>query len=509
MKRIDRVVVSCVAASAVLLTAARAVGADPSPAAEADQWGPEYRGLRTRLVPLEKQFVLGQPMRFRLEMKNVGQHKATYDRPHVYVNNPFAVRDPQGNHVLYIGFEAQMGPSDRPSLAPGSTIILVDNLDLTLQYFIAKPGKYTVKFPGSNTLVIDVQPGPLPPAFRVAVRLRDILPKDWKLTGVHAKPSKTAPPGWETGSSVFSVNLFCSLPLPHTKRPGVGALVWISDRKLPWTGKVDYPGWRAAYYLGKCPEGYVYASLPTDVEAYAANWFTMKEDIEKALQTVPKYPLSSTGGVKNDDDLAHLDGLRQLDILWLDHTKITDAGLRHLKGLTQLKYLWLSDTQVTDTGLQYIKGLTKLERLSLDNTKITGAGLENLKGLTRLESLALHETQITDAGLANLKGLAQLHSLSLDDTQITDAGLEHLTGLTQLHGLSLGGTRITDAGLEHLEGLPQLEGLSLDNTKITDAGLEHLKGLTQLRKLSLDKTHVTDEGVGKLQQALPRCEFIY
>ena len=47
--------------------------------------------------------------------------------------------------------------------------------------------------------------------------------------------------------------------------------------------------------------------------------------------------------------------------VFLDGTKVTDAGLADLKGLKRLTHLYLCDTGVTDAGLAHLKGLTELQ----------------------------------------------------------------------------------------------------------------------------------------------------
>ena len=59
--------------------------------------------------------------------------------------------------------------------------------------------------------------------------------------------------------------------------------------------------------------------------------------------------------------------------------QITDEGLVHLEGLTNLETLYLNDTQVTDAGLVHLKGLTKLEWLDLRNTEVTDKGVKKLQ----------------------------------------------------------------------------------------------------------------------------------
>ncbi len=169
----------------------------------------------------------------------------------------------------------------------------------------------------------------------------------------------------------------------------------------------------------------------------------------------------------------------------------------------------LRGESTTDAVLAHLQGLSQINSLYLCNAKVTDAGLERLKGLSQLRELDLGGTQVTDVGLDHLQGLSQLQSLRLDDTKITDAGLAHLQGLSQLQTLGLNRTNVTDAGLVHLQGLSQLQTLGLNGTNITDAGLVHLQGLRKLRELGLAKTQVTDEGVKKLQQTSPNRLFVY
>jgi Leucine-rich repeat (LRR) protein len=51
----------------------------------------------------------------------------------------------------------------------------------------------------------------------------------------------------------------------------------------------------------------------------------------------------------------HIGGLTKLKVLYLEKTKITDAGLRRLGALKNLKVLHLSDTSVTDTGVEKLQ----------------------------------------------------------------------------------------------------------------------------------------------------------
>ena len=304
-------------------------------------------------------------MKFRLEMKNFGQSEIPYDPQRLTVNGSTQVRDSEERLVPYIGGSFQTGISlPLPTLAPSKSTVLCDEFDLNSQYLIVKPGVYTVQsgkhcpewlslmrahgigeekaqamsskevrdqlkkiaadveaaggeflplelvvweaiIPASKRVTIEVRPGTVPPERRVAARLLDILPKTWALNLRQLPPNRVTPPGWEAGHGMFSV-AFDGYAGPY-KEHRVGVRLWIGDRKLRWNGKVEQPGQRAAIYLGKCMDGYVYADLPSVVEAAAAGWpgeavgrSSIRSKVEKTLQIVsgdPGSPIATKTGL--------------------------------------------------------------------------------------------------------------------------------------------------------------------------------------------------------------------
>mgnify|MGYP002021178816 CR=1 FL=1 len=84
-----------------------------------------------------------------------------------------------------------------------------------------------------------------------------------------------------------------------------------------------------------------------------------------------------------------------------DEEDTTKAAEESNTGPTHLD---LSGPETTDEVVaEKLKGLTKLEKLFLDSTKITDAGLVHLKGLTNLKGLDLYKTKVTDAGVQELQ----------------------------------------------------------------------------------------------------------
>jgi hypothetical protein len=129
----------------------------------------------------------------------------------------------------------------------------------------------------------------------------------------------------------------------------------------------------------------------------------------------------------NDDDLAILANLPDLEYLNLDQTKITNKGLVYLEGLKHLKILCLGNTPIDDRGLTQLKDLTDLRGLDLEFTNISDAGIINLQRLTTLEEfLSLENTQITDESLKYFKNLKKLKRLYIRFTRVSEKEIANL-----------------------------------------------------------------------------------
>jgi Leucine-rich repeat (LRR) protein len=263
--------------------------------------------------------------------------------------------------------------------------------------------------------------------------------------------------------------------------------------------------------------------------------------------------LSSTN--MTDEWCVFLKGFKNLRVLFLDDTAVSDAGLARLETLSELETLHLSGTRITDLGVSHLSGLPKLRTLILADTQVTGTGLTDLRsledltlrdpgtygsapvvtdagmasldGMSHLSHLDIYASKITDEGLFRLRNLKSLRSLELTvptpsgctsmglapisqmrslehlslqgNAWVNDTVLFHVRGLRALRLLDLGHTRITDAGLVYLDKATTLEFLTLTGDAATDRGLRGLKGLTGLKQLDLAGTHITDTGLASIE----------
>ena len=270
---------------------------------QSEEWGPANGDLRTRLLPSQKDFVLGQPAKFRLEMKNFGNRRRTYDPQRVAANNSITIDGPDGKPVRYVAGGVQTGGSPK-SISPGETVILFDDLDLLTQYLIVKPGRYTLQFrgtnviwrseseiPPSNKLAIEMRPGTLPAAVQVPARLIEILPEHWGLSlngGVsEVNDGKISPPGWESGRATY-ISLATNPVKSNLKRDVLRVQIWVAEQRLSPIGSVQAGrqtnGGEAAIYLGKGIDGHVYWTVSVRAEK---DWPDIQAKVMNALQIVP------------------------------------------------------------------------------------------------------------------------------------------------------------------------------------------------------------------------------
>ena len=116
------------------------------------------------MTPVSREFVVGRPMLFRLELVNEGKVELFYDRQQVAVNSSMTITDEKGERVSYT-FGPEQTAGRYQKIKAGSSAILFDNLDISSQYDLNKAGKYKVRFNGRGLgIVISTAPDQNEPA---------------------------------------------------------------------------------------------------------------------------------------------------------------------------------------------------------------------------------------------------------------------------------------------------------------------------------------------------------
>ena len=89
-----------------------------------------------------------------------------------------------------------------------------------------------------------------------------------------------------------------------------------------------------------------------------------------------------------------------------------------------------------DDDLAYLRDLPDVESLIISSTHVTGKGIEQVRGLTSLKELILSRNQMTDADLARLEPLQELRYLSCF-CSMSDKAVDSLAALKNLEELHI------------------------------------------------------------------------
>ena len=253
-----------------------------------DQWGPEENGYRTQLIPAADEYILGQPVKVHLVMKNVSDKIKWYDVQGI--GRALRVNDSSGQPLQPKQAVVQTFGMEH-SIDPGEIVVLFEDKDITKDFVITRPGSYTLQIlrgiygfssdtvPVSNVLTIQIKPGQVNAEDFMIDALIKVLPdKTWQVTpGLGKFPN--GPAGWLAAKPVE-----VQMVKPAGKdKESLTIQVWQTSEEAipdPSVGRKS-----ASEYLGQDIDGkYYYALIP--VEAVEP-WLTAREDIIRALAVLP------------------------------------------------------------------------------------------------------------------------------------------------------------------------------------------------------------------------------
>ncbi len=283
-----------------------------------DQWGEEGHGFQTQLIPAGDEYVIGQPMKFHLVIKNVSEDLKWYDHQGIS-GNALEMTDASGAAVKFKKAGAQTLGYERP-LDKGEIAVLFEDRNITDEYLITEPGTYRVRFragnygmspdsrfPASNTLTITIAPGTPSKKDLLLAALTDIAPAN-----VHiSRGWEEEPPFGREAVAGFSVMV------------GYGDItLWQTEEETPFKPGKQFPSRPDSEYLGRSPAGdHYYASFfPRGNDV----WPAFREDVKKRLQLTggdenfvsPREPHTVVTKVIDHETLELADG-RQIKLLGL------------------------------------------------------------------------------------------------------------------------------------------------------------------------------------------------
>ena len=259
------------------------------------------------------------------------------------------------------------------------------------------------------------------------------------------------------------------------------------------------------------------------------------------LQSIERFSIERSALA--DDDMRHLAGMHAVN-LYFGETQLTAKGLRllgemptveylslrknrlgglrpgDLAGFRQLRVLALDDTDVTNEDMRAVAELETLWNLNLQNLKqIDDRGLAYLRplhatagispelqggGLASLQQLQLTGTSVTGTGFAGGR-FPLLTYLAVKRCPLTPEGLREICKLKTLMTLGLDHTTASDDDMPYVAALPALKTLWLSKSQVTDKGLGVLGKVRSLEVVYVHGAEITSVGRRKLQEQLPNC----
>jgi hypothetical protein len=221
------------------------------------------------------------------------------------------------------------------------------------------------------------------------------------------------------------------------------------------------------------------------------------------------------GSRLTDDDFRQLTRLSRLKMLSLSNC-LNDERVALLANLAELEYLQTNLAQITDDGIKPLARLKSLQNLKFfhPGKSFSGSGLAHLAELPNLQSLTVAGSlAFNDNGMAAVARLTGLKEFRTWHAGGTDEGVRKLKELKNLKSLYLG-QRLTykppacptDATVAILADMQSLESLQLDEARLTFAALQQLKRLPALKKLTLGGIDLPQGEVEKLRRELPHVK---
>ena len=231
------------------------------------------KGIKYNLIPLREDFVIGKPMSFRIEMKNISDVPILYKTiGPLMINDPMNVIGPDGEKVRYVDMISQT-LAGQDVILPGETIVFVEDYDATSQYYITVPGRYSFQFKRSNTIEVEVKQGDMSAQDDIYTQLLNILPQGWTIT--RRLTSSSEPYLFVDKSDAYIIVHMIG------KRRGIQIdvdirLAIVDDDSSSLDSKIlsECQVW------GKCKWGNIY-SIARDAETL---WPDYRDQIEKALE---------------------------------------------------------------------------------------------------------------------------------------------------------------------------------------------------------------------------------
>lgn len=146
------------------------------------------------------------------------------------------------------------------------------------------------------------------------------------------------------------------------------------------------------------------------------------EDVKLIATLIDLESLWIAGDHISADSISALSGLRKLRHLSIEVKGMRARGIAAIGKLHDLQSLTLDGSHITDADIETIcKALKNLTVLSISRTQVTNAAIRHIKSLPKLRELHLSSTKVDDNCLSDIADIPQIQHVTAVDTNISDA----------------------------------------------------------------------------------------
>jgi len=188
-------------------------------------------------------------------------------------------------------------------------------------------------------------------------------------------------------------------------------------------------------------------------------------------------------------NISYLDQLDAEQVVRFSAAKLdfNDSQMAHLKRFKNMMVINMDSTIISDKSLPLIGSWQKLIICRLTNTDITGSGFSHLARATALRSLSLEGITLKPGTVIQLAPLSpKLGSFNIAHVGLTPADVPAIAKLVNLTNLNVeGNKRFDNKCLKMLLPLKHLKALNLSDTSVNDECLEDLYKFPELEAITV------------------------
>lgn len=178
----------------------------------------------------------------------------------------------------------------------------------------------------------------------------------------------------------------------------------------------------------------------------------------------------------NDRDMDWIGSIKDLQVLDLEGTQMTELAMARLHELKELQSLYVDGRIDGTTKIAAIRPGENLRALSLRKFQLTGADAACFRSLDQLTYLCLSGCMVDGTiGQELMPYLPSLEHLCFVRSTFPPSGLAAISKWTSLRELQLSGTQVSDNDLTTLAAFESLTMVDLESTNVTQSGIDWLR----------------------------------